>query len=71
MRDTEGGRDTDRGRNRLLIGSLMQDSIRGLGSHPESKADAQTLSHPDVPELNVIIYKIGLNLPSCHFLFET
>ena len=28
MRDTERGRDTGRGRSRLCVGSLMQDSIQ-------------------------------------------
>ena len=41
------GRDTDRGRSRLLRGTL-----RGtLGSWPEVKADAQPLNHPGVPEM--------------------
>ena len=37
-------------RSRLLTGSLMWDSIPGLGSRPEPKADAQPLSHPGAPE---------------------
>ena len=48
MRDTERGRDTGRGRSRLHTGSLMQDSIPGLGPCPEPKADAQLLSHSGV-----------------------
>ena len=53
MRDRERGRDIGRGRGRLPVGSPMWDSILGLdpgtpGSHPESKADAQPLSHPGV-----------------------
>ena len=51
MRDTERGRDTDRGRSRLLAGSPMRGLIPGSGSHPEWKADAQPLSHPGVPVL--------------------
>ena len=54
MRDTqrERGRDTGRERSRLLTESLMRDSIPGLGSHPEPKADAQLLSHPGIPKTN-------------------
>ena len=51
MRDTERGKDIGRGRSRLLIGSLLGDSISGLGSCPEPKADAQLLSCPRIPEL--------------------
>ena len=40
MRETQRGRDIGRERNRLLTGSLMWDSIPGLGSCPEPKADA-------------------------------
>ena len=49
MRDTERGRDTGRGRSRLHAGSLMWDLIPELGSRPEPKPDAQSLSHPGVP----------------------
>ena len=49
MRDTERGRDIGGGRSRLLAGSLLQDSIPRLGSHPEPKADDQPLSHLGVP----------------------
>ena len=53
MRDTEREAETylDRGRSRFLAGSLVLHSIPGLGSHPEPKADAQTLSHAGVPAL--------------------
>ena len=37
MRDTEKGRDIGRGRNRLLIGSLMRDLILGPQDHDLSK----------------------------------
>ena len=47
MRDTERGRDTDRGRSRLLTGSPMRDLIPGSLSEP--KADAPPLSHPGIP----------------------
>ena len=50
MRDTERGRDTGRGRSRLPARSLRWDFIP-VGSHTESKADAQPLSHPDIPML--------------------
>ena len=54
MRDTERGRDIDRGRSRLLTGSLMWDMIPGPGSHPEPKTDAQQLSHPGIPSSFII-----------------
>ena len=38
--------DLGRGRSKLPVGSLMWDST--LGSCPEPKADAHTLSHPGV-----------------------
>ena len=44
------GRDIARGRSRLHAGSLMWDSIPGLGSRSEPKADAQPLSHPGIPD---------------------
>ena len=41
--------ETQTGRSRLLAGgSLIRDSIPGLVSCPEPKADAQPLSHPGV-----------------------
>ena len=49
MKDRESGRDIDRGRSRLLTGSLMWDLIPEPGSRPEPKADAQPLSHPGAP----------------------
>ena len=42
--ETHREKQSDRGRNRLPVGSLMLDSIHGLGSHPERKADTQLLS---------------------------
>ena len=59
MRDTERGREIGRGRSRLPAGSTMWDSIPG----PEPKADAQPLSHPDVPISEICIKKFirGLN----------
>ena len=50
-RHTERGRDTGRGKSRLLTRSPVQDSTPGPGSRPEPKADAQPLSHPGVPSL--------------------
>ena len=47
MRERE--RDIGRERSRLLTGSPMRDSILGLGSRPEPKADAQPLSHSGIP----------------------
>ena len=44
MRDTQRGRDIGRGRSRLPVGSLMCNLIPGPGTHPEPKADAQSLS---------------------------
>ena len=49
MRDTERGRDMDRGRSRLPARSPMWDLISGQGSCPESTAGAQPLSHPGIP----------------------
>ena len=53
MRDTERGRDTGRGRSRLLAGSRREPDV-GLdpgtpGSCPEMKAEAEPLSHPSIP----------------------
>ena len=50
MRDTERGRDLDRGRSRLPVGEpgLGLDP-NTPGSHPEPKAEVQPLSHPGVP----------------------
>ena len=50
MKDKERGRDKDRGSSRPLAGSLMQNSIPRLGSHPEPKANAQPLSYPGIPK---------------------
>ena len=50
-RHTGRGRDIGRGRNRLLVGSLMWDSLQSPRSQPEPKADAQPLSHPGAPVL--------------------
>ena len=47
MRHTERDRDIGRGRSRLPAGSPRGDSIPGLGSHPELKADAK----PGVPRM--------------------
>ena len=48
----ERGRDTGKGRSRLLTESLM--GVGGLnprtpGSQPEPKADAQPMRHPGAP----------------------
>ena len=43
MRDTERGKDTGRGRSRLLVGSPMRDSIPGL--QDQALSQRQTLSH--------------------------
>ena len=43
MKDTERGRDTGRGRNRLHIGSPMWDSIPRLQDHDLSQR--QTFNH--------------------------
>ena len=51
-RERERGRDIGRGRSRLPAGSLMWDSIPGPpGSRSEPKADAQSLSHPGIPDI--------------------
>ena len=57
MRGTERGRDIDRGRSRLLAGSLMWDSISG----PEPKADVQPPSYPGIPLLQFVI-KLNMQL---------
>ena len=57
MRYTERGRDTGRGRNGLHAGSPMWDLISDSGSHPEPKADTQPLSHPGIPEKQVLTIK--------------
>ena len=50
MRDTERDRDIGRGRSRLPPGSPMwEPNPRTPGSRPELKADAEPLSHLDVP----------------------
>ena len=53
MRDTESGRDTGRGRSRLLTASLMWNSMPELESCLEPKADAQPLSHPGISIQNI------------------
>ena len=55
MRDTERSGDTGRGRGRLHAGSPTWDSIPGSpGSCPGPKADAQSLSHPGVPNIKYL-----------------
>ena len=52
MRDIQRGRDTGRGRSRIPAGSPMWDLIPGprtLGSCPELKAGAESLSHAGIP----------------------
>ena len=50
MRDTQReAENIGRGRGRFPAGSLMRDSILTLGSQPEQKVDAQSLSHPGAP----------------------
>ena len=59
MRDTEKGRDIVRGRSRRHAGSPMWDSDPGTpGSRPEPKADAQSLSHTGILEINLFIHQI-------------
>ena len=55
MRDTEGGRDTDRGRSQASGWELVVGlHPRTLGSQTELKADTQPLSHPGIPYLSFI-----------------
>ena len=57
MRDTERGRDTGRGKSRLPVGSLMQDSIPGPGDHDQSRRQTPNrLRHPGAPEINILFY---------------
>ena len=51
MRDTEGGRDTGRGRSRLHApGARRGLDPRSPGSRPGLKAGAKPLRHPGIPE---------------------
>ena len=51
LRHTQRGRDIGRGRSRLLEGSPMRDSIPGLGSCSELKADTQPTEPPRRPKV--------------------
>ena len=58
MRDIERGRDTGRGRRRLLAGSPMWGlNTRTPGLQPELKADTQPLSHPGAWEREIYLEK--------------
>ena len=50
VRDTERGRDTDRGRSRLHVRNPMRDSIPGPRGHTLGQG-AQPLNHPGAPIL--------------------
>ena len=50
MRDTERGRDIE-GEAGSSQGARCGTRSWGPGSHPEPKADAQPLNHPDIPVL--------------------
>ena len=64
-RHREREAETCRGRGRLPAGSPMRNSIPGLGSRPEPKADAQPLSHPGIPvRFSFIKLKTFICLPS-------
>ena len=67
MIDTERGRDIGRRRSRLPTGSLMWNLIPKLGSRPEPKADAQPLSHPGVPNLEVLVDNFRLSYSTMYF----
>ena len=55
MRDTKRGRDIGRGRSRLPVGSLMQDSIPGPWDHDLSqRLTFNSLSHPGTLNCNVL-----------------
>ena len=54
MRDTERGRDIDRGRGRLPAESPVWDSIPGPESLSEPKTDARPLSHPGAPVFHIL-----------------
>ena len=49
MKDTERVGDIGRGRSRLKPDVGLDPRI--LGSRPEPKADAQSLSHPGIPKI--------------------
>ena len=53
MRDTQRGKDIGRGRNRLSTGSPMWDQSQYSGITPKPKADAQPLSHPGAPRIDI------------------
>ena len=58
-RDREKWRHIGRGRNRLPVGSLMQDLIPRIpGSGHEPETDTQPLSHPGIPSI-VLDHIIG------------
>ena len=48
-RHTKRGRDTGRGRSRILVVSLLQDSVPGPWDQDLSRR--QTLSHPGAPRI--------------------
>ena len=58
----ERGRDTDRGRSRLLTGILMWDLIPGPRNQAEPKADAHPLSHPGVPNKTKLFLMMWMGL---------
>ena len=61
MSDTEGGRETGgKGEAGSLQGARCGTQSPDLGSHPERKADAQTLSRPGVP-----IIEFLMTVPLC------
>ena len=56
MRDTEKQKRRQRGKQAPLREPDVRLDPRTRGSQPEPKADAQPLSHPDVPLLKVILF---------------
>ena len=58
MRDTERERGRERHRQREKQAPCREPDVgldpRTVGSRPEPKADAQLLSHPGVPEINIL-----------------
>ena len=81
MRDIERGRDTGRGRSRLLAGSPMWDSILVSEIKPWAAGGAKLLSHRGNPRTALIqilitfyvdyssIFLTGLFVPCCPFQF--
>ena len=61
-RHTERGRDMGRERSRLLVRSLMQNSILGPWDHDLSQRQISTTEPPRCPTLSSLILNIPLKI---------